>query len=417
MPKDTSDTVFDITLMDQLVKDAYKRGHPKETILGEKGLLKQLTKALVEHCLEAEMEEHLGYEKSGRAGSDGDNRRNGHSKKTVTNEHGEELTLGIPRDRQAGFEPQLVKKHQTRMEGFDEKVIAMYARGMTVRDIQAQLKELYGTDVSPTLISNITDAVHDEVKAWQTRTLDTVYPIIWFDALVVKVRDNQRVINKSVYLALGVNLDGQKELLGIWMSENEGAKFWLGILTELKNRGVQDIFIACVDGLTGMPEAIQSAYPKTWVQLCIVHMVRNSLKYVSWKDRKELVANLKTIYRSATEDQAAIALDAFATKWDKHYPSISKSWHTHWAQVVPMFAFPAEIRKVMYTTNAIESVNMTLRKASRNHRIFPTDDAVLKVMYLAVQNISKKWTMPIRDWRAAMTHFAIEFEGRLPSRL
>lgn len=417
MPKDTSDTVFDITLLDKLVKDAYKRGHPKETILGEKGLLKQLTKALVEHCLEGEMEEHLGYEKSDRAGKSDENRRNGHSKKTVTNEHGEEIALVIPRDRHAEFEPQLVKKHQIRMEGFDEKVIAMYARGMTVRDIQAQLKELYGTDVSPTLISNVTDAVHEDVKVWQARTLDAVYPIIWFDALVVKVRDNHRVINKAVYLALGVNLDGQKELLGIWISENEGAKFWLGVLTELKTRGVQDIFIACVDGLTGMPEAIQSAYPKTWVQLCIVHMVRNSLKYVSWKDRKTLVADLKTVYRSVTESQAVIALDAFATKWDKQYPAISKSWRTHWAQIVPMFAFPDEIRKVMYTTNAVESVNMTLRKASRNHRIFPTDDAVFKVMYLAAQNISKKWTMPLRDWRAAMTHFAIEFEGRLPSRL
>lgn len=417
MPKDTSDTVFDITLLDKLVKDAYKRGHPKETILGEKGLLKQLTKALVEHCLEAEMDEHLGYEKSDRAGKSDENRRNGHSKKTVTNEHGEEIALGIPRDRHAEFEPQLVKKHQIRMEGFDEKVIAMYARGMTVRDIQAQLKELYGTDVSPTLISNVTDAVHEDVKAWQARTLDAVYPIIWFDALVVKVRDNHRVINKAVYLALAVNLDGQKELLGIWISENEGAKFWLGVLTELKTRGVQDIFIACVDGLTGMPEAIQSAYPKTWVQLCIVHMVRNSLKYVSWKDRKNMVADLKTIYRSATESQAVISLDAFAAKWDKQYPAISKSWRTHWAQIIPMFAFPDEIRKVMYTTNAVESVNMTLRKASRNHRIFPTDDAVFKVMYLAAQNISKKWTMPLRDWRAAMTHFAIEFEGRLPSRL
>jgi len=417
MPRDTSGTVFDITLMDQLIKDAYKKGHPKETILGENGLLKQLTKALVEHCLEAEMEGHLGYGKSDRAGKSDENRRNGHSKKTVTNEHGEELTLGIPRDRNADFEPQLVKKHQIRMEGFDEKVIAMYARGMTVRDIQAQLKELYGTDVSPQLISNITDAVHEQVKAWQTRPLDTVYPVIWFDALVVKVRDNHRVINKAVYLALAVNLEGQKELLGIWISENEGAKFWLGILTELKNRGVQDIFIACVDGLTGMPEAIQSAYPKTWVQLCIVHMVRNSLKYVSWKDRKELVSDLKTIYRAVTENQAETALDAFAKKWDKQYPAISKSWRTHWSQIIPMFAFPDAIRKVMYTTNAVESVNMTLRKVSRNHRIFPTDDAVFKVMYLAAENISKKWTMPLRDWRAAMTHFAIEFEGRLPSRL
>jgi putative transposase len=414
MPKSDYDTTFDIAVLDKLIKDAYKKGHPKETILGEHGLLKQLTKALVERCLETELEDQLGYEKNERAGKSDENRRNGHSKKTVIDEHGETVTLGVPRDRHAQFEPQLVKKHQTRIEGFDEKVIALYARGMTTRDIQAQLKELYGTDISPTLISNITDSVHDEVKSWQARNLDAVYPIIWFDALVVKVRHNQSVINKSVYLALGVNLDGQKELLGIWISENEGAKYWLGILTELKNRGVQDIFIACVDGLTGMPDAIESAYPKTWVQLCIVHVVRNSLKYVSWKDRKALVADLKSIYHSATEDQAAAALDNFAGKWDKTYPTISKSWRAHWAQITPMFVFPAEIRKIMYTTNAIESVNMTLRKVSRNHRIFPTDDAVFKVMYLAIQNISKKWTMPIRDWRAAMTHFSIEFEGRLP---
>lgn len=414
MPKKSTSTAFDISMLDPFIKEAYKNGDPKETILGEQGLLKQLTKALVERCLSGELDEHLGYEKNGRAGEETENRRNGTSQKTVTNEHGEQIPLEIPRDRLAKFEPKLVKKHQTRLEGFDEKVIAMYARGMTVRDIQAQLKELYGTEISPTLISNVTDAVHDEVKTWQNRTLDQVYPVVWFDALVVKVRDNQRVINKSVYLALAVNVFGEKELLGIWISENEGAKFWLSILTELKNRGVQDIFIACVDGLTGMPEAIQSAYPKTWVQLCIVHMIRNSLKFVSWKDRKELVADLKAIYRAATEAEALMALDSFAKKWDGRYPSISKSWKTHWAQVIPMFAFPHEIRKVMYTTNAIESVNMTLRKVSRNHRIFPNDEAVLKVMFLAIHNISKKWTMPLRDWCAAMQHFAIEFEGRLP---
>ncbi|MBX9573681.1 MAG: IS256 family transposase [Candidatus Obscuribacterales bacterium] len=401
-------------MLDPFIKEAYKNGDPKETILGEQGLLKQLTKALVERCLSGELDEHLGYDKNERAGEDNVNRRNGSSSKTLINEHGEQIPLDIPRDRLARFEPKLVKKHQTRLEGFDEKVIAMYARGMTVRDIQAQLKELYATEVSPTLISNVTDAVHEDVKAWQNRTLDQVYPIVWFDALVVKVRDNQRVINKSVYLALAVNAFGEKELLGIWISENEGAKFWLSILTELKNRGVQDIFIACVDGLTGMPEAIQSVFPKTWVQLCIVHMIRNSLKFVSWKDRKALVEDLKAIYRAATEGEAGVALDSFAKKWDSRYPSISKSWRSHWAQVIPMFAFPPEIRKVMYTTNAIESVNMTLRKVSRNHRIFPNDEAVLKVMFLAIHNIAKKWTLPIRSWCMAVQHFAIEFEGRLP---
>lgn len=399
-------------MLDELIKEHLAQGkHPKE-LLAEGGLLKQLTKAIVERCLEGEMEDHLGYEKGERAGKGGENRRNGYSKKTLTTEQGD-ITLGVPRDRNADFEPQVVSKRQTRLEGFDDKILAMYARGMTVRDIQAQLKEIYGADVSPTLISNVTDGVLEEVRAWQSRPLDNLYPIVFFDALVVKVRENQRVINKSVYLALAVDTNGQKELLGIWISQNEGAKFWLGILTELKNRGVQDILIACVDGLTGLDDAIQTAFPKTWVQLCIVHMVRNSLKYVSWKDRKAMAADLKSIYRAATETEAATNLDAVAAKWDHKYPTVSKSWREHWAKIIPMFAFPHDIRKVIYTTNAVESVNMTLRKASRNHRIFPTDEAVFKVMYLAAQNIAKKWTMPLRDWGAAMNQFSIEFAGRI----
>jgi len=401
-------------MLDAFIKDHLAQGkHPKE-LLSKDGLLGQLTKALVERCLEAEMDDHLGYEKNERTGRGGENRRNGYTKKTVITDQGD-VTLGVPRDRNGDFEPQIVQKRQTRLEGFDDKVLALYARGMTVRDIQSQLKDIYGTEVSPTLISNVTDAVMDEARAWQTRPLENVYPIVFFDALVVKVRENQRVINKSVYLALAVNTSGQKELLGIWISQNEGAKFWLGILTELKTRGVQDIFIACVDGLTGMDEAIQTAFPKTWVQLCIVHMVRNSLKFVSYKHRKEMAGDLKAIYRAVTEDEAASALEALAEKWDGRYPTVSKSWRTHWAKIIPMFAFPDDIRKVIYTTNAVESVNMTLRKASRNHRIFPNDEAVIKVMYLAGQLISRKWTMPLRDWGAAMTQFAILFEGRVPS--
>lgn len=400
--------------LDRLIKQHLAEGrHPKE-LLERGGLMKNMIKQVVERCLEAEMETHLGYAKDEHAGMSGENRRNGFSGKTLASEQGE-IRIGVPRDRNGNFEPQIVSKRQTRLEGLDEKILALYARGMTVRDIQSELTDLYGTEISPTLISNVTDAVMDEVKAWQNRPLDAVYPIVWFDALMVKVRDNQRVINKAVYLALAVNAWGQKELLGIWISQNEGAKFWLSILTELKNRGVQDIFIACVDGLTGMEEAIQTAFPRTWVQLCIVHMVRNSTRYVSWKDRKELVADLKTVYKAPTEESASIALDAFAEKWDKRYPMISKSWRSHWSQITPMFAFPDPIRRIMYTTNAVESMNMTLRKASRNHRIFPTDDAVLKVMYLAAQNISKKWTMPLKDWRSAMGQFAIEFEGRIPS--
>jgi putative transposase len=413
VPTDRTSEDFQQAL-DKLIRQHLADGkHPKE-LLQQGGLMKNMIKQIVETCLEAEMESHLGYAKDERAGMSADNRRNGYSGKSLETEHGA-VRIGIPRDRNSDFEPKVVAKYQTRAEGFDDKILAWYARGMTVRDIQSELKELYGTDVSPTLISNVTDGVMEEVKAWQNRPLDAVYPIVWFDALVVKVRDNQRVINKAVYLALAVNAWGQKELLGIWISQNEGAKFWLSILTELKNRGVQDIFIACVDGLTGMEEAIQTAFPKTWVQLCIVHMVRNSVRYVSWKDRKKLIADLKAVYNAPTEQAALSALDSFSAKWDKQYPMISKSWRSHWAQIMPMFAFPDEIRKVIYTTNAVESVNMTLRKASRNHRIFPTDDAVLKVMYLAAQNVSKKWTMPLRNWRYAMSQFAIEFEGRIPS--
>jgi len=410
-PLDSTDEDFTQAL-DKLIKQHLADGKNPKALLQKGGLMKNMIKQVVERCLEAEMETHLGYAKDERAGMSEENRRNGYSGKTLLSEHGE-FNIGVPRDRNGEFEPKVVAKRQTRIDGFDEKILALYARGMTVRDIQSELKELYGTDVSPTLISNVTDGVLEEVKAWQNRPLDNLYPIVFFDALVVKVRENQRVINKAVYLALAVNTDGQKELLGIWISQNEGAKFWLGILTELKNRGVQQIFIACVDGLTGMDDAIQTAFPKTWVQLCIVHMVRNSLKYVSWKHRKEMAGDLKTVYRAATETEAATNLDAVAAKWDHKYPTVSKSWRDHWAKIIPMFAFPADIRKVIYTTNAVESVNMTLRKASRNHRIFPTDDAVFKVMYLAAQNISKKWTMPLRDWGAAMNQFSIEFEGRI----
>lgn len=299
----------------------------------------------------------------------------------------------------------MVKKRQTRLDGFDEKFLALYARGMTVRDIQAQLEEMYGVEVSPTLISNVTDAVIDEVKTWQSRS---------FDALVVKVRENDQVINKAVHLALGVNLEGHKELLGIWITQNEGAKFWLLVFTELHNRGLKDIFIACIDGLTGLAEAVETVYPKTRVQLCMVHKVRSSLRYVFYKRRKEVCADLRLIYSASSETEAEFHLELFAEKWDARYPTISKTWREHWAHIVPMFNFPLEIRSVIYTTNAIESMNMTLRRVTRNHRIFPHDDAFIKVVFLAVANIAKRWTMPIKDWRPALNRFAIEFEGRLP---
>ena len=395
-------------LLDELLKDCQD---PQEW-LGEGGILKQLTKAVVERALDAEMDTHLQANKQSATGKP--DRRNGHSQKTLKGEFGQ-VSIDVPRNRQGEFEPQMVKKRQTRLDGFDEKILALYARGMTVRDVQAQLEEMYGVEVSPTLISNVTDAVIDEVKTWQTRTLDAVYPIVWVDALVVKVRENNRVINKAVHLALGVNLEGHKELLGIWITQNEGAKFWLSVFTELQNRGLKDIFIACIDGLTGLAEAVETVYPKTRVQLCMVHKVRSSLRYVAHKHRKEVCADLKLIYSASTEVEAEFNLEVFAEKWDARYPTISKAWREQWAHIIPMFNFPLEIRRVIYTTNAIESMNMTLRKVTRNHRIFPHDEAVLKVVFLAVANIAKRWTMPIKDWRPALNRFAIEFEGRLPS--
>ncbi len=323
-----------------------------------------------------------------------------------------EAEIGVPRDRESEFEPIIVKKGQTRFDGFDDKILSLYARGMSVRDIQAQLQDLYGVDVSAGLISNITDAVEEERKIWQNRGLDRVYPIVYFDAIVVKVRQDGRVINKAIHLALGVNLSGTKELLGMWMTQNESAKFWLSILTELHNRGLKDIFIACVDGLTGFADAVEAIFPKTQVQLCIVHMVRNSLSYVSYKDRKAVAADLRLIYTASTEAEAEQHLVSFAEKWDKQYPTISKSWLNHWSHIIPFFAFPPEIRKAIYTTNAIESVNMTLRKVLKNHRAFPTDESALKVIYLAIQNISKKWTMPIKDWKPALNRFAIIYDDR-----
>lgn len=400
-------------LLDELIREHLAEGKNPKELLEEGGLLKQLTKQLVQKCLEAEMDTHLGYEKNERAGKGSENRRNGYSKKNLKSEQGE-INLGIPRDRAGEFEPQIVSKHQTRLAGLDSKVIALYARGMTVRDIQAQLEEMYGVEISPGLISNVTNSVMEDVTAWQTRPLDAVYPIVWFDALQVKIRHEQRVVNKAIYLALAVTTEGKKEILGIWISPNEGAKFWLSVFTELKNRGLQDILIACVDGLIGLDEALLAAFPHVMIQTCIVHMVRNSTKYVSYKERKILCADLKTIYQAPDEKQALQALDQFTKKWDTKYPMIAKSWKKNWDKIIPMFLFPDEIRRSIYTTNAIESVNMTLRKASRNHRIFPDDESAIKVMYLAAQNISKKWTMPIRNWGVAFNWFAIEFKGRLP---
>lgn len=369
-----------------------------------------LTKVTVEAALNAELDDHLGYDKHEQSSSE--NSRNGVTRKTLRTEDGQ-FELDTPRDRYGDFEPQLVKKHQTRFTSMDDKILFLYAQGMTTREIVATFKEMYGADVSASLISKVTDAVIDEVIEWQSRPLDAVYPIVYLDCIVIKIRQDKHVINKAVYLALGVNMEGHKELLGLWISENEGAKFWLSVLTELQNRGVKDILIACVDGLKGFPDAINTVFPAAQIQLCIVHMVRNSVKYVPWKDYKAVTADLKQIYRSVTEDEAVLALNQFAERWDDQYPQISKSWRAHWQNLNTLFNYPADIRKVIYTTNAIESLNSVIRKAIKKRKLFPTDDAAKKVIYLAIQNASKKWTMPIRNWKPALNRFMIEFEDRL----
>lgn len=401
---------FDKESLDKLVGSC----NGKADIFGENGLIKTLVKAVLEKALEGEMTEHLGYEKHDPKGNNTGNSRNGYSKKTVSGQFGN-LELEIPRDRKDDFEPVIVPKNQTRFEGFDDKILSLYARGMTVRDIQEQLKDLYGVDVSPSLISTVTEAVLEEVKTWQNRPLDTVYPIVYLDALVVKIKENKQVINKAIHLALGINIEGQKELLGMWVTQNEGAKFWLSVLTELKNRGVKDIYITCVDGLIGLPEAIEIVFPKAKVQQCIVHIIRNSLKFVPWKDRKEVAADLKAVYGASTEEAALQALDEFAKKWDAKYPNISRIWLEKWEYISVFFAYPEEIRKIIYTTNSIESLNMTFRKVLKNKRFFPSDEAAIKQLFLALQNISKRWTMPVRNWHMAISRFTIEFGDRVPT--
>lgn len=399
-------------ITDKLIDELLEGHTSPEDILGEAGLLTQLTKRVAERALQAEMNQHLGYDKHDRKGHNTGNSRNGNTRKSVRSIHGD-IELEIPRDRNGTFEPQLVRKHDKQLNGFDDRIISLYAKGMTTRDIQAYFMDVYGVETSATFISQVTNAVMDEVKAWQTRPLDEVYPIVYLDALVVRSRASGAVQNKHVYLALGVNQQGEKEILGLWMSENEGAKFWLSIMTELKNRGLQDIFIACTDGLKGFPEAIEAVYPKTQIQLCIVHQVRHSLRYVSWKERKAVAAGLRRIYGAATLLEAEDALESFAREWDGQHPGISQSWRNNWERLVVFFDYPPAIRKVIYTTNAIESVNASLRKVTKNRRSFPTDESVMKVLYLALHEISKKWSMPIRDWKQAMSQFMILFGDRV----
>ena len=401
--------VFSPQALDQLLE-----GHrTPEAFFSANGLLDQLSKALLERALQGEMTHHLGYEKHDPAGHHSGNSRNGTSAKTVRGKRGQ-VQLQVPRDRNSEFEPQLIPKGQRRIDGFDERVLSLYARGLSVREIQAHLEEIYGTQVSPDLISTVTDAVLDEVRAWQSRPLDAIYAIVYLDALQVKIRDGGRVANRAIYLAIGINLQGHKEVLGMWISENEGAKFWLSVVTELQNRGVQDIFIACVDGLKGFPEAIEAVFPQTQVQLCLVHLMRHSLAFVGYQKRKAVAAGLKAIYQSATVEEATQRLEEFEAEWDERYPLIGQSWRRNWERLTPMFGYPAEIRRAIYTTNSIESLNMSLRKTLKTRASFPSEEAAFKLLYLALHNAQQKWTMPIPNWGRALNAFAILLGERMP---
>ncbi|MCK4866730.1 MAG: IS256 family transposase [Alphaproteobacteria bacterium] len=399
-------------LIDELLA-GYKN---PEDLLGEGGIFRELKKALLERALDAELDDHLGYEKGDSKGRKSGNSRNGHGSKRVIGEDGA-VEVAVPRDRDASFEPKIVRKGQRRFDGFDDKIISMYARGMSVREIRGHLEELYGVEVSPDLISRVTDAVMEEVREWQSRPLDEVYPIVIFDALRVKIRDEGAVRSKAVYLALGFTMEGRKEVLGLWIEQTEGARFWLRVMTEIKNRGCGDVFIAVVDGLKGFPEAINAVFPETCVQTCIVHMIRHSLNYVGWKERKAVAGDLKSIYRAESADAAVLRLDEFERKWGDKFPPIGQSWRRNWEQIIPFFAYPEAVRKVIYTTNAIESLNMSLRKIIKNRGHFPSDDAATKLLYLALRNAAKKWTMPPIFWKQAMNQFAILFQDRFPSSI
>jgi len=404
---------FEDNVLDRLMEDY----DGPDDMFGSEGLLESLKVRLVERALQGELTHHLGYEKHSLRATESDNARNGSTPKTLKTKTGE-IQIEVPRDRDGSFEPILVPKGVRRLAGFDDMVISLYSRGMTTRDITDQLKEVYTVDVSADLISTITNEILKEVEAWQNRPLDDLYPVVFFDALVASVRDESgRVVKKAVYIALGLNADGNKEVLGMWIGTSEGAKFWLQILTELKNRGMKDMFIACVDGLKGFPEAIAAEYPKTRVQLCIVHMVRHSLRFVGWRERKEVATDLKKIYRSMTASEAENELTIFREKWDERFPTIGESWERNWENLCTFFEFPEEIRKVIYTTNAIESLNHSLRRVLKNKKALVNDNALKKILYLALKKASEKWTRPIQNWGGAMQRFSILFGDRFPENL
>ena len=386
-------------ISDELIDEMLKQGG--RTPEDVNGLLKQFTKAVLERALKGEMTEHLGYAKHDPAGNHSGNSRNGVTRKTLKGDFGE-VEVETPRDRNGEFEPQILKKNQTRWTGFDDKILSMYARGMTTREIQGHLEEMYQVEVSPSLISEVTEGVMEEARAWQNRPLEPFYGIVFLDALYVKMRHEGRVENRAVYVALGINLEGRKDVLGLWTSSSEGAKFWLHVLTELRNRGVRDIYLACVDGLKGFPQAIESIYPKAQVQLCIVHMIRASLNYVTWKDRKKVVVDLKPIYKAMTADEAERQLGEFEKQWPK-YPAIARLWREQWERIIPFFAFPEPVRKVVYTTNAVESLHMSLRKIIKTRGSFPTEEAALKLLYLALAKVVKKWET-VQQWKQMLNY-------------
>lgn len=398
---------------DKMLDDLLGNARTQDDLFGKDGVLKQLSKRLMERLLEMEMTNHLGYMKHAVEGANSGNSRNGKSKKTVKTGNGE-IEIAVPRDRNSEFEPVLVEKRQSHLKGLDDQVLSLYARGMTVRDIQTHLTELYGTEISRDLISTMTDEVLDDVKEWRNRPLDKVYPILFIDGFVAKCRLEGRVINRTVYVIYGITMSGQKEVLGLTIGENEGAKYWLQVLTELKNRGVEDIFILCADGLKGLPESVETTFPKAIFQTCIVHMVRHSLNYVPYQEKKAVAEDLKKIYQSSTRELASRALDDFELAWSDKYAAIVRSWRQNWEKITPFLDFPQEIRKVIYTTNIVESLNATLRKAVRNRGHFSTEDSLMKVLYLAIRGVSKKWSMPVRDWKSALNRFAIMFPDRFP---
>ena len=401
-------------VIDQLLDQIDFHGMTAEELAGENGLLKKLTSRFYSKALDAEMDEHLGYKKNDNAGDNSGNSRNGYTTKTVITDDNDTIEVQVPRDRNSTFEPVIIPKHEKRTPLFNDQIISMYSFGMSTRDIQRHLQQVYGVEVSPETISNITESVMSDVREWQNRPIEKSYPILFLDALRVNSRQDGKNINKALYVALAINWEGRKEVLGLWLADTEGAKFWMSVLTDIKNRGVEDILIACMDGLTGFPDAVKAVFPDTHIQHCIVHMIRNSTKFVSYKDLKAVCRDLKEVYSAINAESGHEALEEFGKKWNDKYPMIQASWERNWNDLTEFFNYPKDIRRAIYTTNAIESLNFSLRKVTRNKSSFPDDDSIYKVMYLAIKNASTRWTMSIKDWGLAVNQFAILFDGRVP---